>query len=66
MMGQRLAWYLQALDNLALLEYPPIPKIIDTNPPSCLGESLEEVQRSWTPKSQRKAQFQAGTGVVGL
>jgi hypothetical protein len=60
-MGPRLAWHNQALDNLNQLEHPSTPKIVNTNPLSHRGESFKEVQGSRVPKSQRKDPFEDGT-----
>jgi hypothetical protein len=60
--GQRLAWSLQAFDNLNQLEHLSMGKLIDTNRPLGRGDSVEEVAKSWI--FTRKTPFQEGTGVV--
>jgi hypothetical protein len=39
-MSRRLSWYLQAPDNLFLLDHASMPKIIDTSPPCYRGSHL--------------------------
>jgi hypothetical protein len=64
LMWVRLRWCVHVLDDWNQLMNPKIMRIINAPPSQHRGESLEEVQRSWT--CVKKDPFEEGTGVVSL